>query len=174
MKRSIHNSSKMLLSTVIALILVFSMVLATPIEVAAKVTYETSTSKQQKSDKRFFKDVKKKTTYRDDIEWLASKGAFKGIAKQGGKFKPGANITKKQVGMILDNLYGDRIDITIKDPNKKATQAFMTSLMTTVSKQLGYQVVWKGGSPKAKVSRAKACYYLRSMMKCAKGALDPK
>lgn len=170
MKRRIHNSSKMLLLTMTALMLVFSMIITVPIEASAKVTYETSTKKSE----RYFKDVKKKTTYRADIEWLANKGAFKGVAKKGKNFKPNSYITRKQVGMILDNLYGDRINITIKDPNKKATQQFMTTTMTTVSKQLGYLVNWNGGSPKAKVTRAKACFYLRSMMKCAQGALDPK
>ena len=173
MKKMFHNSPKSLLLTMMALVLVFSTVIITPVEASAKVTY-TSSSSQKKSDTRYFKDVKKKTTYRAEIEWLANKGAFKGIAKKGGKFKPSTNITRRQVGMIFDNLYGNRIDITIKDPNKKATQKFMTDLMTKVSKQLGYQVDWKGGSPKAKVTRAKACYYLRSMMKCAEGALDPK
>lgn len=172
MKRRIHNSSKMLLLAIATLIFISGMAILTPVEAAAKVTY-TSSSSQQKSDTRYFKDVKKKTTYRAEIEWLAKKGAYKGIAKQGGKFKPSTNITRKQVGMIFDNLYGDRIDITIKDANKVATQKFMTETMTEVSKQLGCTVNWKGGAPKAKVTRAKASYYIRSMIKCANGALNP-
>ena len=172
MKKEIHNSSKLLLLAVTSLIFILSMVIITPVEAAAKVTY-TSSSSQQKSDKRYFKDVKEKTTYRSEIEWLATRGAFKGIAKKGGKFKPSTNITRKQVGMIFDNLYGDRIDITIKDANKVATQKFMTELMTEVSTQLGCTVNWSGGAPKAKVSRSKASYYIRRMIKCADGALNP-
>lgn len=169
MKRS---HSKLLL-VVASLVFALSLAIFTPVEALAKVSYEDSSSSQQTSDKRYFKDVKTKTTYRAEIEWLANRGAFKKIAGKGKKFYPSKTITRRQVGMIMDNLYGDRIDITIKSPNAKATQKFMTALMTEVSTQLGSKVTWSGGSPKATVSRSKACYYIRQMVKTGGEKLNP-
>jgi hypothetical protein len=119
--------------------------------------------------------VKKKTTYRSEIEWLAEHCAYQGIAKRGQKLKPNTVITRKQVGIILNNLYGDEIDINISKPNSKATQKFVTNLLTKVSEQLGYRVRWSGGAPKAKVTRAKFSHYLYQMIKsCKSGELDPR
>lgn len=167
--------SKMLLSTMIALILCFSFVISTPVTAFAGVTVESSSnSSSKKKDEKYFSDVKKGTSHRAEIEWLAKKGAYKGIAKKGKKFQPNRIITRREFGRILNNLYGDRIDITISDPNSKATQKFVTKTLTEVSKQLGYRVSWSGGAPKARVSRGDASYYLRWMMKTAeRGALDP-
>ena len=175
-----HKSFKLLLTAL--LIGAFLISSTTPIEVQAKVTYASSSKPNSNSQKKsvkknktekYFSDVKKGTQYRSDIEWLAKHGAFKTIAKKGKKFKPTLVITRRQVGTILNNLYGNRIDLTIKDPEKKVTQGFMTETLTTVSKQLGYKVTWKGGAPKARVTRAGACNLIRQMMTAAKGALDP-
>ena len=171
------KSSKLLLIVVAMLTVFMTVVTITPVTAYAKVTYANSSKSGSKKNKteRYFSDVKAKTQYREDLVWLAKKGAFKSIAKQGKKFKPRNIITRKQLAMILDNLYGDRIDITIKDPKKKVDQGYMTNLLTEVSKQLGYRVSWNGGTPKARVTRAAACYYIRLMMKTAeRGALDPK
>lgn len=176
--RTYCKSSKLLLIVVAMLTVFMTVVTIAPVTAYAKVTYASSSksdSKKKNKAERYFSDVKAKTQYREDIEWLAKKGAFKSIAKQGKKFKPRNIITRKQMAIILDNLYGDRIDITIKDPKKKVDQGYMTKLLTEVSKQLGYQVSWNGGTPKARVTRAAACYYIRLMMKTAeRGALDPK
>ena len=169
----IHNSSKMLLLTALLVALTFGFV-ATPIQAYAKVTFEdSSNSSSKKKNERYFSDVKAKTDHRKDIEWLAERGAFKSIAKKGKKFQPTAIITRKQFGTILNNLYGDRITLTIKNPSSKVTQKFATNTLTEVSKQLGYRVTWSGGAPKAKITRATAAFYIRSMMTSAKGALDP-
>ena len=165
------NLKKLLVvALTIALAFVSVTTLCPPVQAQAKVTYENSSdnatsSKKKKSSERYFSDVKKDYTYCTQIEWLAKKGAFKGIAKKGKKFKPEQIITRKELGTILDNLYGDRINITIKDPSKKVTQKYATQMMTKVSEQLGYRVTWSGGAPKAKVSRAKISFYLRSMIK---------
>ena len=168
-------SSKKLLLTVVAIITVLTVAAITPVQAYAKVTF-TSSSKADSKNKseRYFSDVKNKSHYRSEVEWLAKYGAFKSIAKKGGKFKPNQVITRKQVAIILNNLYGDRIDLTVKDPNKKATQKFVTTILTTTSKQLGHKVTWSGGAPKAKVTRAKACHYTYQMIGVAKeGVLHP-
>lgn len=168
-----HNSSKMLLLTALLIVLSFGFI-ATPIQAFARVTFENSSnSSSKKKAERYFSDVKAKTEHRKDIEWLAKKGAFKTIAKKGKKFQPTAIITRKQFGTILNNLYGDRINLVVKNPNSKATQKFATDILTEVSKQLGYRVTWSGGAPKARITRAKAAFYIRSMMSSAEGALDP-
>ena len=163
------NSMKKALSTIaLALVLAVSF-LVTPIQASAKVTYTDSGS----SSKRYYSDVKTKAQYRADIEWLAKKGAFKGIAKKGGKFNPNKTITRRQVGQILDNLYGNRINLTITKSKNKANQRFITDTLTEVSRQLGYKLPWKGGTPKATVSRAKCANYIRTMIKYGKGVLNP-
>lgn len=176
----LQKSFKLLLTSL--LIGMFLISSATPVTAYAKVTYASSSkansSKQKKSVKknkseRYFSDVKSKTKYREDIEWLAKHGAFKGIAKKGKKFKPNAVITRRQFCTILDNLYGDKIDLTISSPKAKVTQKFLTDTLTTVSKQLGYKVSWNGGSPKSRVTRGNACFLIRRMIISADGPLDP-
>ena len=166
-----NSIQKLLVVMLSAFALVIGVVGVTPpIKAEAKVTYEDSSdqSSNKKKEQKYFSDVDKSQTYKSQIEWLAKKGAFKGIAKKGKKFQPEKVLTRKEVGMILDNLYGDRIDITIKNPKAKATQKYVTTMMTTVSDQLGYRVKWSGGAPKAQVTRAKFAYYLRSMIKYSK------
>lgn len=166
-----NSIQKLLVVTLSALALMIGVIgIAPPIQAQAKVTYEDSSdqSSNKKKEQRYFSDVKKSYTYRSQIEWLAKKGAYKGIAKKGKKFQPEKVLTRKEVGMILDNLYGDRINITIKDPKKKATQKYVTQMLTTVSDQLGYRVKWSGGAPTAQVTRAKFSYYLRTMIKYSK------
>ena len=171
--KKLHNSSKLLLTT--ALILVLSLgFIATPIQAFAGVTYaNSSSSSSKKKSERYYSDVKKKTAYYKDIEWLAKKGAFKTIAKPGKKFKPTAIITRRQFGTILDNLYGDRIKLTISDPNTKVTQKFATDTLANVSEQLGCRVNWNGGAPKARVTRGTMAFLIHSMIASAGGVLDP-
>ena len=172
MKKNLKKLLVVMLSLTMA---ITSVAFCPPIQAQAKVTYENSSdskSSTKKKSERYFSDVSKSYEYRAQIEWLAKKGAYKGIAKKGKKFKPEAVLTRKQLGMILDNLYGDRINITIKDPKKKVTQKYATKMLTSVSKQLGYTVTWSGGAPKAQVTRAKFSYYLRSMIKYDK-KLEP-
>lgn len=170
-----NKSNIKLLLTMAAFVLVFSFAISTPITALAKVTYENSSnqSSSTKKDKRYFSDVKKQSKYRKDIEWLAARGAYRGIAKRNKSFKPNKIITRREFGTILDNLYGDKIKLTISGPRSKVTQKFLTNTLETVSDQLGYRVTWNGGAPRAKVTRGAASYYLRLMMKSAEGALDP-
>lgn len=173
MKKRIHKSFHVLLLTM-ALLAASLTVAITPIEASAKVTYEDSSgSSSAKKAQRFFKDVKKKTIYRSEIEWLANRKAFNGIARKGKNFYPSKTITRRQVGQILDNLYGDRITIKITNPSQKATQKFVTSTLQEVSTQLGCTVNWDGGAPNANVSRSKASHYIYQMISCADGKLDP-
>ena len=167
-----HNSSKLLLTIALALVLSMSFVISTPVTALAKVTYVDS-SKSKAKTKRYYSDVKKKTTYCSEIEWLARRGAFKGIAKKGKKFSPNKILTRRELGTVLDNLYKNKINLTIKNPKAKVTQKYLTDTLEITSKQLGYCITWNGGSPKAKVSRANACYLIRAMMKSVNGKLDP-
>ena len=121
-----------------------------------------------------FKDVTTKTTYYKDVKYLYEKGAYKGIAKKGGKFKPTQNMTQKEFIKTLRNLYGSKINLANpKKSSTKLTQKTATDTLFKVSEQLGYRVRWSGGSKKAKVTRAKAAYYVHLMIKTADGALDP-
>ena len=135
------------------------------VEAKAKTTKKTTQTV-------VFKDVTKKTQYYKDIEYLYNKGAYTGIAKKGGKFKPTQNMTTKEFVKTLRNLYGSKI--SLKNGNSaKLTQKYATDTLLKVSKQLGLQVTWSGGAPKAKVTRAKAAYYTHLMIKNGYGILDP-
>jgi len=177
-KNSIRNRKLLVLALILAFLAGFMLTPVFAAEAQAKVTYQDSSKKSSTSSKkteRYFSDVKSKKSYKSEIEWLAKRQAYQGIAKQGKKFKPNAIITRKQVGIVLDNLYGDAIDITISNPSGKATQKFVTNILTEVSDQLGYRIKWSGGAPKGHVSRAKFSHYLYSMIKlCKTGKLDPR
>ena len=138
-------------------------------------TVVAASKKTTKKVTTTFKDVTKKTQYHEDIEYLYSKGAYSGIVKKGSKFKPTTKITQKEFIKTLKNLYGSRI--SLKAPKKaastKLTQKYATDTLRAVSKQLGKDVWWDGGTPKAKVARAKAAYYIHTMIKTGDGLLDP-
>ena len=169
MKRRIPKLVALCLVTIFALSI---PVVNTPLVVEAKVEYVDS-KQPQASKERIFKDVKKGTTYRKDIEKLYKYGAFKGWIKKGKKFKPDTIITRRQFCTMLDNMYGDRINLRVKNPDAKCTQKFATKTLDKVSKQLGYHVKWSGGTPSAKVDRKTACHYITQMMKWS-DQLKPK
>lgn len=157
----------------VVLLLILAMVLgcAGTVVAASKKTTKKTTKKVTTT----FKDVTKKTQYYKDIEYLYSKGAYSGIVKKGSKFKPTTKITQKEFIKTLKNLYGSRI--SLKAPKKVAstmlTQKYATDTLRTVSKQLGKDVWWTGGTPKGKVTRAKAAFYTHTMIKNGSGILDP-
>lgn len=151
----------------LCLVLAFALsipVISKPLVVEAKVQY-VEESKQPKTSTSIFKDVKKSTKYRKDIEKLYKYGAFKGWVKKGKKFKPDTTITRRQFCTMLDNMYGDRINLRVKNPDGKCTQKFATKTLDKVSRQLGYHVSWSGGSPKSTITRQTACHYITEMMK---------
>ena len=152
------KNPKLLVVSLLVFALLFSIIPSVPASAASK---------------RYFSDVKKSYKYREDIEWLANHGAYKSIASKGKKFQPTKNLTRKEFGKILKNLYGKRIDITIKGPKTIVTQKYMTNMLTKVSKQLGYRVTWKNSSSTKKVSRALASHYIKSMIvKSSKLSVD--
>lgn len=120
-----------------------------------------------------FKDVTTKTEYQASIKYLYNNGAYVGIAEKGKKFKPNAVMTKREFVKSLRNLYGSKISIKTPAKNAKLTQQYATSTLYSVSKQLGYKVRWSGGAPKATVTRAKAAYFVRLMIKNGGGKLNP-
>ena len=137
-------------------LLVFTFILsATPsIPVEAKTT-----------SKNYYSDVKSGCKYKSQIEWLAKKGAYKGIATKGKKFQPDKVLTRKELGKILTNLYGERINITIKSPKKQVTQKYMVDMLAKVSEQLGYKVELSCKKPKSKITRAVASKNIVTMIK---------
>ena len=144
-----RKNPKLLVVSLLVFALLFSIVPSIPASAASK---------------RYFSDVKKSYEYREEIEWLANHSAYKGIAKKNGKFQPEKVLTRKELGKILTNLYGKRAKITIKNPSYKVTQKYMTSLLASVSKKLGYKVKFENNAPKTQITRAKAAYYIRTMM----------
>ena len=167
MKTRIPKLVALCLATIFALSI---PIVSQPIVAEAKVEYVTET---KQPSKRIFKDVKKGTQYRKDIEKLYKYGAFKGWVKKGKKFKPNTTITRRQFCTMLDNMYGDRINLRVKNPDGKCTQKFATKTLDKVSKQLGYHVTWSGGTPSATISRGTACHYITQMMKWS-DKLKPK
>lgn len=150
----------------LCLVTIFALsipVISTPLVVEAKVEYVENS--QPKTSERIFKDVKTDSKYRKDIEKLYKYGAFKGWIKKGKNFKPDQTITRRQFCTMLDNMYGDRINLRVTKPDAKCTQKFATKTLGKVSKQLGYHVTWSGGTPSAKISRRTACHYIMEMMK---------
>ena len=137
-------------------LLVFTFILsATPsIPVEAKTT-----------SKNYYSDVKSGCKYKSQIEWLAKKGAYKGVATKGKKFQPDKVLTRKELGKILTNLYGERINITIKSPKKQVTQQYMVDMLAKVSEQLGYKVELSCKKPKSKITRAVASKNIVTMIK---------
>ena len=128
---------------------------------------------QAKTKTVVFKDVTTKTEYQASIKYLYDNGAYVGIAEKGKKFKPNAIMTRREFVKTLRNLYGSRISIKTPKKNVKLTQSYATETLCSVSKQLGYKVRWSGGAPKATVTRAKAAYYVRLMIKNGGGKLNP-
>lgn len=137
-------------------------------------SYSTEVYAKTNSNKgKYFKDINSRTQYYKEINYLYKHGAYSDIAKKGARFKPGTMITKKEFNKTLKNLYGVRIQLG-KAPSGKLTQKYATETLTSVSEQLGYKVTWNGGSPKAKVTRAKASHYIYQMIAlCKDGTLNP-
>ena len=120
---------------------------------------------EAKTSKNYYSDVKSGCKYKSQIEWLAKKGAYKGIATKGKKFYPDKVLTRKELGKILTNLYGERINITIKSPKKQVTQQYMVDMLAKVSEQLGYKVELSCKKPKSKITRAVASKNIVTMIK---------
>lgn len=137
-------------------LLVFTLILSA----APSVPVEAKTT-----SKNYYSDVKSGCKYKSQIDWLAKKGAYKSIATKGKKFQPDKVLTRKELGKILTNLYGKRIDITIKGPKKQATQQYMVNMLAKVSKQLGYKVKLSCKKPKSKITRAVISKNIVTMIK---------
>lgn len=120
---------------------------------------------EAKTSKNYYSDVKSGCKYKSQIEWLAKKGAYKGIAAKGKNFQPDKVLTRKELGKILTNLYGERINITIKSPKKQVTQQYMVDMLAKVSEQLGYKVELSCKKPKSKITRAVASKNIVTMIK---------
>ena len=137
-------------------LLVFTLILSA----APSVPVEAKTTSTN-----YYSDVKSGCKYKSQIEWLAKKGAYKSIATKGKKFQPGKVLTRKELGTILTNLYGKRIDITIKGPKKPVTQQYLVNMLAKVSKQLGHKVKLSCKKPNSNVTRAYASNNIVTMIK---------
>ena len=137
-------------------LLVFALILSA----APSVPVEAKTT-----SKNYYSDVKSGCKYKSQIEWLAKKGAYKSIATKGKKFQPDKVLTRKELGTILTNLYGKRIDITIKGPKKPVTQQYLANMLAKVSKQLGHKVKLSCKKPNSNVTRAFASNNIVTMIK---------
>ena len=123
-----------------------------------------------------FKDVTRKKvdaqSY-DAIVYINNFGGWRGLTKKG-KLYPNKAITRREFLMILHNLYGDKIDISMQDvryANSKITSKFACDRMVALSKKLGYPLRWDGN--KSKLKRKDAARYIKIFATFNK-ALTPK
>lgn len=146
MKNSMINK-KALLTLVLALVLALSGIVTVPMEAKASVTYEDEPESNEVFLHNYkvgktYKDVKKETKYSKAITYGANKGFAQVFAKKGKNFKPLKTVTRREVGKVLEKAYGNRIDIVIKSPDKKATAEWTNNLLSTVTEQLGCPMNW--------------------------------
>ena len=126
--------------------------------------------------KRPFKDVTRKKvdaqSY-DAIVYINNFGGWRGLTKKG-KFYPNKAITRREFLIVLQNLYGDKIDTSMQDvryANSKITSKFACDRMVVLSKKLGYPIRWNGN--KSRLKRKDAARYIKIFATFHK-ALTPK
>jgi len=77
-----------------------------------------------------FDDVSRYTWYSQAVSWANSYGIVSGVGN--GEFVPNANITREQMGLILERYVGELVD-EIMDrnyaPQNTATRAEMAAVM---------------------------------------------
>lgn len=83
-------------------------------------------------------------------------------------------MTKCEFHELLEDIYGDRIDLGSATLGEPLTQKYAIETLHLVSLQLGHEVVWSGGEPSAMVTRNKATEYIALMICCSNGALKPR
>ena len=139
--------ARTLLTMIFALTLALSSIITVPMKAQAAVTYEDETESNEiflhhyKVGKTY-KDVKKSTRYSKAITYAANKGIAQVFAKKGKNFRPLKEVTRREVGKVLEKAYGNRIDVVIKSPSKKATAEWTNNLLSKVTEQLGCPMNW--------------------------------
>ena len=160
------NSMKKLVVVVLTLVVACANIIATPITAKASVTYENGTNSDNFPHHykvgKTYKDVKKSTKYSKAITYAANKGYAQIFAKKGKKFQPTKLVTRREVGRVLDKAFGNRINIVIKNPSKRASVEWSCELMNQVSEQLGCKMnwSWKDSEKNLVISRGLLMYYI--------------
>ena len=102
-----------------------------------------------------YKDVTRKKVDAQSftaISYIKRFDGWRGIAKKG-KFYPNKTMTRREYLMVLHNLYGNKITVTIADvrgANDKVTSKFVCDRMVALSKVLKYPIKWDGNKTKLK------------------------
>ncbi|MBQ3433250.1 hypothetical protein IJG22_03080 [Candidatus Saccharibacteria bacterium] len=123
-----------------------------------------------------YKDVNAKTVDAKGIESIAyikKHSGWKAIVKNG-KLNPNRIMTRREFLIVLHNLYGSAVTVTVADlkaANKKLTSAYACNRMVDLSKVLKYPIKWTG--TKDKLTRAGAARYIH-VFATFNAALAPK
>lgn len=117
-----------------------------------------------KGSKNPYKDVTRKkvdSQSYDAISYIKRFDGWRGLLKKG-KFYPNKYMTRREFLIVLHNLYGDKVTVTMADlreANSKITSKFVCDRMVTLSKALGYPIKWAG--TKAKMKRKDVARYIK-------------
>ena len=110
-----------------------------------------------------YKDVTRKKVDSQSItaiSYIKRFDGWKGLIKKG-KFYPNKVMTRREFLIVLHNLYGDKVTVTIADlrgANDKITSKFVCDRMVALARRLNYPIKWNG--TKAKMKRKDVARYI--------------
>ena len=110
-----------------------------------------------------YKDVTKKKVDSQSftaISYIKRFDGWRGIAKKG-RLYPNKTMTRREFLIVLHNLYGDKVTVTMADlrgASDKITSKFACDRMVALAKVLKYPIKWTG--TKAKLKRKDAARYI--------------
>lgn len=110
-----------------------------------------------------YKDVTRKKVDAQSftaISYIKRFDGWRGIVKKG-KFYPNKTMTRREYLIVLHNLYGNKITVTIADlrgANDKVTSKFVCDRMVALARKLNYPIKWNG--TKAKMKRKDVARYI--------------
>lgn len=135
-------------SRIIVVLLVVTMMLPMTVMAKAKNPYKDVTRKKVDA-----------LSYQA-IVFVKDHGGWKGISRKG-RLKPNKFITRRELVTILDNLYPNRVPVTIDDfrSKRKVTSKEVCDLMVIVAANLGYKIKWTGNA--TKMRRKDLARYIR-------------
>lgn len=131
---------------------------------AVIMTFMSMTAMAAKGGSNPYKDVTKKkvdaSSY-DAISYIKKFDGWRGLVKKG-KLFPNKYMNRREFLIVLHNLYGDKVTVTMADvryATSKVTSKFCCDRMVELSKKLGYPLKWPG--TKAKMKRKDVARYVK-------------
>ena len=123
-----------------------------------------------------YKDVTLRTVDKQSftaISYVKKLNGWKGLITKG-KLSPNKYMTRREFLIVLHNLYGSKVAVTMADvrgANNRITSKFVCDRMVVLSKALKYPIRWTG--TKAKMKRKDVARYIY-IFATFNSALKPK